>query len=200
MSLYWAERAVDYVRTTIGMRSNNREWDRRQGVVDVSAARIEGFRRRSEAAANWQTELEAEVSAYRDLKAGNCYEMAKLAFVYLAANGQRPLEVAYLTPADAVRVRLFGMREEEEVEPDHAFVIIGRKLDQEERRERMSGYITVAPIARWNFGAVVCDPWAKRCYFGDRLPVESQMINRVSAGQIQLSSDIRLEEGQQWSP
>ena len=56
------------------------------------------------AAAGWQNELEAKVSAYRDLKAGNCYEMAELAFVYLAQNGLRPLEIAYLVPAAAVRV------------------------------------------------------------------------------------------------
>ena len=199
MSLYWAQKAVEYVRTTIGMRSNNREFDRRLGVVDVGAARTEAGRRSAAAAAGWQNELEAKVSAYRDLKAGNCYEMAELAFVYLAQNGLRPLEIAYLAPAAAVRVRLFGTTDHDDIDPDHAFVIIGRKLEWEERRDRAGGEIAIAPLNKWNFGSVICDPWSKRCYFGHDLPNEMQMINRVSAGRTQLSSEVRLEEGQQWT-
>lgn len=200
MSLLWAEKAIEYVRTTVGVRSDNREWDRRVGVVDVGAARLEGLRRSGEAAHGWQNAVAAEASAYRDLKAGNCLEMAKVAFVYLAQNGIRPIEVAYLTPlAAARRVRLTGTTQSEDVDPDHAFVIIGRKIDGAERRARQDGEIAVAPYATWNFGTVICDPWSKRAYFGDRLGIEMQLINRVSGESTQLSSDPRLEEGQQWT-
>ena len=199
MSLLWAEKAVDYVRTTVGVRSDNREWDRRIGVVDVNAARLEGLRRSGDAAIGWQNSVAAEASAYRDLKAGNCLEMAKVAFVYLAQNNIRPIEVAYLTPVAAIRVRLTGTTQSEDVDPDHAFVIIGRRTDAAERRERQTGVIAVPPYRQWNFGSVICDPWSKRSYFADRLAIEMQLINRVSGESTQLSSDPRLEEGEAWT-
>ena len=125
--------------------------------------------------------------------------LAKVAFIYLAKNDQRPLEIAYVTPAAAKRVRLFGTNQHQDVEPDHAFVIIGRRIETNERNERRQGYIAVAPVSQWNFNAVICDPWAKRCYFADRLPVEMEMLNRVSAGRTALSSEVRLEVGEQWT-
>jgi len=198
MSLLWAEEAIQYVRTTVGMRSNNREFDRRLGEGDVVAARIEANSRRQKAPAEWQAELAAEVSAYVDLKAGNCDEMAKVAFVYLAKKGLSPLEVAYFSNADALSTRLFGTTNVEDVEPDHAFVIIGRKLSMSEALERKKGVISIPPVESWNFGAVICDPWSKRAYLAHRLALESEMINRVTAGRTKLCSDIRLEEGEQW--
>jgi hypothetical protein len=200
MSLYWAERAIEYVRTTVRMLSNNREFDTRQGGGgNVAAARIEANRRRTLAPANWQKELAAEASAYVDLRAGNCDEMAKVAFVYLAEHGQSPLELAYFSAAIAAPVRLFGTSNSEDVEPDHAFVIIGRKIGREEALERRQGIISVPAVESWNFGAVICDPWSKRAYLAHKLAIESQMINRVTAGRMQLSSEVRLEEGQQWN-
>lgn len=199
MSLLWAERAVDYVRTTVGMLSNNRDFDTRIRNADVAGARMEGFQRMQNAQANEHAELAAQASAYVDFKAGNCDEMAKVAFVWLAAHDEvRPLELAYFAPADAVRVRLFGTPNEEDVEPDHSFVIIGRQMGNAERIARQQGTISLPPYDTWNFGAVICDPWAKRAYMASRLSIEAQMINRVTAGRTQLSSAMRLEVGERW--
>jgi hypothetical protein len=198
MSLYWAERAIEYVRNTVRMLSNNREFDTRQnGGGDVVAARILGFARRQEVPPDWQKELVAEVSAYVEKRAGNCEEMAKAAFVYLAEHGLNPLEVAYFS-GNGGRTRLFGTSTYDDVEPDHAFVIIGRKIGRQEALERKQGIISIPPVESWNFGAVICDPWSKRAYLAHKLAIESEMINRVTAGRKQLSSEIRLEEGQQW--
>lgn len=198
MSLVWAERAVTYVRTTMGMLADNRAADRNVAVRDVDAARLEGMRRSGAAAGDWQSSLAAEVSAYRDARAGNCLEMAKVAFVYLAEQGVTPLEVAWLTPRAAINVRLAGTPQMADVEPDHAFVIIGRKSTAPERRRRFDGEIDLPNADAWNFGAVICDPWSKRCYLSNRLALESEMINRVSGGSTTLSADPRLEEGAAW--
>jgi hypothetical protein len=181
------------------MLSNNRDFDRLGEVADVVAARIESFRRRSEASADAHVELGAEVSAFVELKAGNCDEMAKVAFVWLAQHDEvRPLELANFSAAAAARVRFAGLTTEDDVEPDHAFVIIGRQMDQVERRERQTGIISLPAYESWNFGAVICDPWAKRSYMASRLAIEAQMINRVTAGRTRLSSDLRLEVGEKW--
>lgn len=198
MTLICAERAVNYVRTTCGILSDNRAADRSIQVRDVEAARREGMRRSGAAAGDWQSGLAAEVSAYKEAHAGNCLEMAKVAFVYLAEQGITPLEVAWLTPRAAVNVRLAGTTETADVDPDHAFVIIGRKSTAQERRNRFGGEIDVPDVDTWNFGTVICDPWSKRSYLSNRLGLESEMINRVSGGSIVLSSDPRLEEGAAW--
>jgi hypothetical protein len=199
MSLIWAERAIDYVRTTVGMLSDNRAADRAIAVRDVDAARREGIRRNAAAPAGWQHTIAAEASAYRDARAGNCLEMAKVAFVYLARQGVTPIEVAWITPRAAINVLVTGTRDRMDVDPDHAFVIIGRKSTAEERRHRFDNEIEVPSVDTWNFGAVICDPWSKRCYLAHRLAIESQMINRVTAGDTTLSSDPRLEEGAAWT-
>jgi len=197
--MIWAERAVHYVRTTKSMLSDNRDADRAAAIRDVDAARREGMTRSGAAPAGWQHALKAEVSAYEDARAGNCLEMAKVAFVYLAAQGVTPLEVAWLTPRAAINVRLTGTATQTDVDPDHAFVIIGRKSTALERRNRFGGEIDVPPVDSWDFGAVICDPWSKRCYLAQRLAMESEMINRVSGGATTLSSDPRLEEGAAWT-
>lgn len=199
MSLLWAERAVEYVRTKVGMLSNNRDFDVGRGNADVGRARRESFTQRSEASSDEHEAMGAEVSAFVEYKAGNCDEMAKVAFVWLAQHDEvRPLELANFSAADAVRVRFAGLTTEDDVEPDHTFVIIGRKMENAERRERQTGVISLPSYESWNFGAVICDPWAKRRYMASRLAIEAQMINRVTAGRTQLSSDLRLEVGEKW--
>ncbi|HEX8411908.1 MAG TPA: hypothetical protein VF883_23875 [Thermoanaerobaculia bacterium] len=200
MSLLWAERAVDYVRTTVGMLSNNRQYDQRIGDVNVGAARVEGYTRSSNAEADEHKQLAAEASAYVELKAGNCDEMAKAAFVWLAQHDEvRPLELAYFSSVQAaVNVRLFGTNDHEDVEPDHSFVIIGRQMGQAERRERQQNIISMSAYSTWNFGTVICDPWAKRAYMAHKLLIEAEMINRVTANRTQLSCSMRLEVGERW--
>jgi hypothetical protein len=199
MSLYWAERAVAYVRTTVGMLSNNRDADTARGTANVSGARIESFSRRSEASSDEHVAMGAEVSAFIEYQAGNCDEMAKVSFVWLAQHDEvRPLELANFSAAAAMRVRFAGLRTEDDVEPDHTFVIIGRQMGNAERLERQQGVISLPAYESWNFGAVICDPWARRFYMASRLAIESQMINRVTAGRTQLSSDLRLEVGEKW--
>lgn len=201
MSILWAERAIDYVRNVCQVLSNNRDWDTRTVVRDVSASRQEGLRRMLEVEGGWQSMLNAEVSAYRELQAGNCEEMAKIAFVYLAEHNIRPIELVYVRGnPDGYNIRQFGTTTNIEVEPDHAFVIIGREINITERNERNSGIISIPNYNTWNFGAVICDPWAKRCYLAHNLPMEMEMINRVTAGQTELSSDPRMESGEDWDP
>ncbi|MEA2343246.1 MAG: hypothetical protein QOF63_1415 [Thermoanaerobaculia bacterium] len=198
MSLKWAQLAIAHVRNTVRMLSNNREFDTRQGGGgDVVAARSLAFTRRQQVPQDWQKELVAEVSAYVEKRAGNCEEMAKVAFVYLAENGLNPLEVAFFSGVGG-RIRLFGTTNYHDVEPDHAFVIIGRKIGPQEARERTQGIISIPAVESWKFGAVICDPWSKRAYLAHKLALESEMINRVTAGRTRLCSEIRLEEAQQW--
>lgn len=98
-------------------------------------------------------------------QAGNCQEMAALAFDLLARAGHRPLE-------------LMSIREQ-----DHVVVVIGR----------LAGTPTT-PNA-WNGDTVICDAWAKRAYFVHALADEMQTIRRVTNGETRMVQKFRLDTG-----
>ncbi|MFT4542674.1 MAG: hypothetical protein ACI841_002994 [Planctomycetota bacterium] len=115
------------------MLASNRELDRakRAGLDDaITAARIAGFSAQTPVVGVTEREtvlkcLDAEAGAYEKAKAGNCYEMANVAFVHLVRNLRaRPAELVYLKAVDEKEVRLTGTKTIEAVEPDHAFVIL----------------------------------------------------------------------------
>lgn len=189
-----ALRAGDYVRTVCGIRSNNHPSD--SGArADVPAARMEGFQRMAAAPAGWKAELSAMVSAYTALRAGNCDEMAKVAFDYLARNGARPIEIlCFALPLASRR----GAAEEDM--PDHTIVVIGRRISGAEQREKAGGGLDVPDVSTWNAEAVICDPWASRAYSKDRLQAASQEIKQWTQGSATLTWDspYRLEVGDAW--
>lgn len=113
-------------------------------------------------------------AAVRQKRAGNCEELACLAFDMLATRGIRPLELMALMvpdedPPETMLSAITGV-EAEFGGPDHAFVVIGRVGGD------LRDYRT------WNADTVVCDPWAKRAYKSYWFDQEMDLIRRVSGG------------------
>jgi len=207
--LQYAEQGVHYVRTTRGMLAANRQADRMKHTGDldkaVSNSRVAGIQAGFAAPAvgderqNLLLALGAEAEAYSEHKAGNCSEMAKVAFVHLAQHYHvRPLELVYLKTEEPINVRLTGTASEEEIEPDHSFVIVGREISASEKFRYEKGYLDMPPYSEWKYGSAICDPWAKRAYAAQHLETEMAKINRVSAGSTKLLLELRIEPGQKW--
>lgn len=157
---------------------------------------------------------------------GNCEAMASLAFAYLAKKGHRPLAIIgfysdkmywygptrQVDRLDRLEVRLSitgkpiplatkkkvlkegrtgrgGNDDYEQVdafEVDHVVCVVGPMADPTDYRT-------------WDEDTVVCDPWARRCYFAHELPNESRLIARVTGGVTTTSIRVQLKQGDAWN-
>jgi hypothetical protein len=197
----YAKEAIKYVRETLEIKAANREWDRNDrqdldGKINAARAEVGTVMETFVGSPTPIQYLRKEIECYARWKAGNCNEMAKIAFVYLVDTEIKcRIEIAELSVVSRT-IRITGTKDYEEVSADHSLVIIGRKIEQTEQYARSNNNeISLPSYDTWNFNTVICDPWAKRAYLKHMLPVEMQMINRVSAGSIKFSSEIWCQNG-----
>ncbi|MBV4457615.1 hypothetical protein KVG96_06590 [Pseudomonas sp. COR58] len=219
--------AIQYTRSQ-GILASNREHDRRLNHdldAAVTAASMEYLRLHSEEGdrvieeyrrnnnrgpteVSWQNEMKLKARAAVSLGAGNCESQSAVAFGYLAALPNHPklemMSVDGRALPDPFVVRdwpvLNQATDRYELEqqihtptgyvpyegPDHVFVVINR----------VAGQITNPDT--WNHNAVVCDPWAKRCYRANRLQLEMQLIGRVTGGITRFTQMHELAAGAAW--
>jgi hypothetical protein len=176
------------VRTRV--RASNRASDRAilQNIDDRIATMEQAY---LEAAPN---DAAAELRTWAALGVehgvGNCQVQASVAFDYLARMDNHPkLELMSLYAnnfqARQVTTPVTGTQENVDA-PDHVFVVIGRAAGN------------IQNFETWNRDAVVCDPWAKRCYFALYLETEMEKINRVSGGVTRTVQMFELAANAQW--
>lgn len=218
MSLLKAREAIAYVRDTCRIKANNRDSDRRHPLevsyevakfleaghdasqyksVDYQkAALFPAMSHVREAEGSYESlrMLQVEAAVIRKLKVGNCLEMAKVAFVYLANAGIKPLELVACRPKSlpASKLPITGVVPEEDIEADHAFVLIHRTRTEPKDEAALS------PHTKWQGEVVICDPWARRAYTKWELEEEMALIKRVTAGQTLLESDVALLRDEVW--
>ena len=111
----------------------------------------------SSSAREW-TWIHTLASRARHFQCGNCAEHAAVAFVFLQTRGIIPID--YMEGQNV----------------DHAFVVIGR-----EQNGKKSHWTT------WGPNAVVCDPWAGKCFPAKEIPVKM-----IGGSGIQTASAARL--------
>ncbi|HJZ57213.1 MAG TPA: hypothetical protein VKE74_19745 [Gemmataceae bacterium] len=199
-----AEQAVNYVRDACGILANNREADLQKvktlGDSFSKMRKVVGATQTEASRLDSQDQIAIRSESCRAFKVGNCEDMARVAFCWLAANHVRPLELAYFTPSNSSAsrpVRPAGMPDTIEFEgPDHMFVILGREQNALDDK----GSMGICDYSFWNEDAVICDPWAKRWYKKARLGLESKALARFTGGSTDLSVEYRLDKGEAWSP
>ena len=170
-------------------------------------------------------DLCAWAGAAEKFKVGNCEAMACLAFAHLAKKGTRPLSIVGFAgdtmfwygqnrPVDrlahfdvrmsitgtpiplttkkpvlkAGRTGINGNDDFEQLDAfavDHVVCVVGPLADPRD-------YTT------WHEDTVVCDPWARRCYFAHELPNESRLIARVTGGVTKTSLRAQLKPQEPW--
>ena len=126
-----AKQAVAYSQTTLTPGNYVLSSAAQANAVARTRARIEAGRYNKE-----RLDRIAEIAANcESTRAGNCGEFAALCFIWARRRGIYPLDYMNLTNGD------------------HAFVVIGRKLDSNDRS-----------VGTWGGDAVICDGWDNNAY------------------------------------
>ena len=173
-NLQWAQLAVDHV-ATFSMRSSNRPVDKPdQALDDRILAQDLAYLNTEQVLDTVYKEIKRKAKLAVEHGVGNCEMKASLAFDYLARQPGHPrLELMALNANVEVpeEVTTTGTGKKFAIaEPDHVFVLLGRTGG------------AIVDHTTWNFDAVICDPWAKRCYRACYFADEMGFINRVSGG------------------
>lgn len=156
--LAYARDAMQYVKSKVTFGSSNKFWDNLSTLGITALAVGQAYKIEADylkaanvplptpGHADWSRYglqyIEAMSQAALTMGAGNCEELAAIAFMYLRNRGIRPLDYMMI--------------------PDrHAFVVLGADV-----RPANSNFLA------WTAGqAMVCDPWAGRCEPADRLSI-----------------------------
>jgi hypothetical protein len=196
-----AQEAIAYVRVKLNILASNREWDRTryenergsQEQMSQQGDQMVTEYLQATLSDSWDNKKEIQWMAEYGTtnRFGNCEVQASVAFDYLAKKGVRPLEMIYFAPppnfqAKHINLPVTGTQATLEA-VDHTFVVIGR-----DATSNVKDYTT------WNMDAVVCDPWAKRCYFARHLIAESELLKGVTGGVTETGQKYRLGKGNPW--